>query len=286
MTGGRNNLPVGVFDSGLGGISVLAQLMEIMPGEDYIYLGDCLNAPYGTRDVEDIQRLTFEAVNFLLKKGIKVLVVACNTATSAAIVQLREKLDIPVVGMEPALKPAVEKGRDGSIVVMATPTTLREEKFRRLMEKYRTKADIIPLPCPGLVELIEDGKLEGEEITGLLKKLVSCLEIKKVSTVVLGCTHYPLIQDTIQKVYGDAEVIDGNEGTARQVRRIMEEENLLAASGREKGEVRFYTFGDKEKVIPLCRFLLNHMLKKNRPLRTTGNLKHIQDTEKNESLNR
>lgn len=254
-------MPIGVFDSGVGGISVLAQLIKTLPNESFIYLGDCLNAPYGTKDVLEARRLTLEAVDFLVKKGIKALVVACNTATSAAIVQLREKLDMPVIGMEPALKPAVERGGPGSIVVMATPMTLKEQKFQRLMEKYKDRADIVPLPCPGLVELIEEGKLEGEELFNLLEELVSSLGDRKISSVVLGCTHYPLIRDQIQKVYGEqVQIIDGNEGTARHLKRVLEQEGLAVPPGEANPGVSFYTFGDKERVIPMCRYLLDAMI--------------------------
>lgn len=264
MEGSKKNLPIGVFDSGLGGISVLAELLKTLPDEKFIYLGDCLNIPYGDKDVKQIQLLTFESVNFLIQKGIKMLVIACNTATSAAIVQLREKLHIPVIGMEPALKPAVERGKKGSIVVMATTTTLREQKFHRLMQRYGEKADIISLPCPGLVELIEEGKLEGKEIDGLLENLISSLGKKEISSVVLGCTHYPLIKKAIQKVYGEnVEIIDGNKGTALHIKRTLEEKDLMMEPGKGKYEVQFLTFGDEEKVIPLCKFLLNHMMGKN-----------------------
>lgn len=254
-------LAIGVFDSGVGGISVLADLIRVLPEEDFIYLGDCLNIPYGTKDVEKARKLTVAAVEFLLEKDIKALVIACNTATSAAITHLRDWLDIPVVGMEPALKPAVESGGEGSVVVMATPMTLREQKFNGLMEKYRERADIIPLPCPGLVELIEEGKLDGEEVEDLLERLVSPLKNKKISSVVLGCTHYPLIKDAIQRVYGeDVRIIDGNMGTARQLKRLLDKNGLGADKGRDRGSLQLFTFGDEEKVIPLCRLLLDAMM--------------------------
>lgn len=253
----RKSLAVGVFDSGVGGISVLAELIKTLPWEDYIYLGDCQNVPYGTRSVDEVRRLTFEAVDFLVKKNIKALVVACNTATSAAIKPLRERLDIPVVGMEPALKPAVGSSREGSVVVMATPMTLKERKFGDLLSRYQQEADIIPLPCPGLVELIETGELEGDKIDGLLADLTSPLDKERISSVVLGCTHYPLIKDAIRKAFGDKPaIIDGNAGTARQLKRVLESSDLIANDRRHKGKVEFYTFGCREKVIPLFEYLL------------------------------
>jgi glutamate racemase len=251
---------IGVFDSGVGGISVLAELIKTLPQEDFIYLGDCLNAPYGTRDVDQVRRLTFDAVDFLLNKGIKAIVIACNTATSAAINQLRQRLDIPVIGMEPALKPAAGSNRQGSIVVMATPMTLKESKFNNLLSGYRDKAEIIPLPCPGLVELIEAGELEGDKVDRLLAELTYPLDMDNVSSVVLGCTHYPLIKDAIQKVFGDrVAVIDGNAGTARQLKRVLDGNSLIYSGRHKKGQVELHTFGCRERVIPLFRQLLKHM---------------------------
>ena len=145
----RGALPIAVFDSGLGGISVLRELVRLMPEEDYLYFGDSANAPYGTRPVERVRALTLETISRLYDRGIKAAVIACNTATSAAITQLRARFaDIPVIGMEPALKPAVLEHPGGCVLVLATPLTLREEKFSRLLEHYETMAEIVRLPCP------------------------------------------------------------------------------------------------------------------------------------------
>ena len=193
----RSELPVAVFDSGVGGISVLRELRTLMPNEDYIYFGDCLNAPYGTKRVSEIERLTLDAAKYLVGKNIKCLTVACNTATAVCISRLREiYTDIPVIGVEPALKPAVKSNPHGNIVVMATPVTLRQEKFIHLLNKYgeNSKAKIIMLPCPGLVELIESGKTEGECIESRIKELFAPFDISKLDAVVLGCTHYPFIK--------------------------------------------------------------------------------------------
>lgn len=216
--------PIGFFDSGVGGISVLREAFKILPNENFVYFGDSKNAPYGTKSVDEVKMLTFNSVDFLLKKNIKALVVACNTATSAAIVDLRLKYGkfMPVIGIEPALKPAVEYNRKGKIIVMATPMTLSESKFNNLMLKYNDKADMHPLPCPGLVELIEKGKIDGEEIESYLTEKMNPLKKEGIAAIVLGCTHYPFIKKTLSKIVSDnVPIIDGSNGTAKQLRRQL-----------------------------------------------------------------
>ena len=163
-------MPIGFFDSGVGGLSVLKEAIKLMPNENYIYFGDSKNAPYGVKNVDDVKELTYNAFNLLREKGAKAVVVACNTATSAAVADLRKDYkDIPIVGIEPALKPAVELNRDGAIVIMATPMTLREKKFGNLMNKYNGGKEIIPMPCAGVVEFIESGDLDGDDLKDYLK---------------------------------------------------------------------------------------------------------------------
>ena len=153
-------MPIGFLDSGLGGISGLREALKIMPNENYIYFGDSKHAPYGVKSREEIRDLTFKAVEFLLSKGAKGIVVACNTATSAAVAELRIAYPhLPLVGIEPAIKPAVEHNRKGKIIMMATPMTVKQDKFNYLLDKYRDKADIVPIPCGGLMEFVEEGKL-------------------------------------------------------------------------------------------------------------------------------
>ena len=164
------NAPIGFFDSGLGGLSVLRKALEMMPNENYIYYGDSKHAPYGEKTPQEIRSLSFNAIEFLIKKGAKAIVIACNTATSAAAHDLREYYkDIPIIGIEPALKPAIKLHETGSVIVMATKATLTQEKFKNLMDKYGEHREVIPLPCPGLVEFIEAGNLEGEEVKNFLR---------------------------------------------------------------------------------------------------------------------
>ena len=224
-----NNKPIGVFDSGLGGISVLKELYALMPNENYIYYGDCLNAPYGTKENDEIMHLTSKCIRHLIDMDSKAVVIACNTATSVAANKLRREYDIPIIGIEPAVKPAAIAHRGGKIIVMATPMTLKKEKFINLTDNYSDMAEIISLPCPGLVEIIEKGITEGEEIDNYLKNIFLPYDGIRVDAVVLGCTHYPHIRSSIKKAIGyEIDIIDGGEGTARETKRRLTEENLMS----------------------------------------------------------
>ena len=250
-------LPIGVFDSGVGGISVLRELVALMPNENYIFFGDSANAPYGTKTLEQVVELVRNDAKYLYDRGVKALVVACNTATSAGIQMLRDKYtDIPVIGIEPALKPAVLSGEHPTVLVMATPMTLREEKFHRLMQRFEADADIVPLPCPGLMEFVERGELESEALEQYLQNLFAPYE--KVDAVVLGCTHYPFVRGMIQKVLGEGAVLfDGGAGTARETRRQLEERGLLNPS-EKPGKVVFENSAKEEVLLELCEDLLNY----------------------------
>lgn len=249
--------PVAVFDSGVGGISVLRELIKIMPDEDYIYFGDSKNAPYGIKDKKEVRRLTTECAIKLFEQGAKGLVVACNTATSAAVRILRETYPyIPIVGIEPAVKPAALCMEHPRVLVLATPMTIREDKFHRLMSEYESTAEIIPLPCPGLMDFIERGNLDGEDLHSYLQDLLYSYSGNKVDAAVLGCTHYPFIRPQIQRVLGDrVRIFDGGEGTAREMRRRLQENGLLRGESR-RGETVFENSLTDEAKIALCQRLL------------------------------
>lgn len=250
--------PIAVFDSGVGGISVLRELRKILPNEDYIYYGDSKNAPYGMKTKEEVCDLTIRAAEYLFAQGAKGLVVACNTATSAAVRTLREMYpDIPLVGIEPAVKPAATLKPNGRVLVMATPMTIREEKFQKLMARYEDMAEIIPLPCPGLMDFVERGDLESEDFRRYLEELLFVHRIHPVDSVVLGCTHYPFAKKLIQEILGpDVEVYDGGEGTAREMKRRLAESDLL--NDREKeGKVEFQNSLQDENKIKMCQRLLD-----------------------------
>ena len=218
---------IAVFDSGVGGISVLRHLVRIMPEERFLYFGDSANAPYGTRTKEEVKQLTFAAAEKLLARGIKALVVACNTATSAAIRDLRSAYpQLIIIGIEPALKLAADKFPGGHLGVMATPMTLREEKFSRLMERFRESCEIYKIPAPGLVELIESGRADSPEAEALLQDLFA--PYPKLDALVLGCTHYPFAAKAIGRVLGrEVALLDGGDGTARETKRRLKEAGLL-----------------------------------------------------------
>ena len=221
--------PIGFFDSGLGGISVLQRARQLLPNEDYIYYGDCLHAPYGVRPVEEVEALCADAAEHLLAQGVKAIVLACNTATSAAAASLRRKYpDIPIIGTEPALKPAVERHPGGRILVMATEMTLKEQKFLDLWAQFREQAEIVPVPCSGLMEFVERGELESMAVEAFLQQLLSPHLHKPVDAVILGCTHYPFLRRAICRVTGgQAELLDSADGVSRQLRRVLEERKLL-----------------------------------------------------------
>ena len=219
---------IAVFDSGVGGISVLRQLRSLMPGETFLYLGDSANAPYGTRPTGEIRQLALNVAENLVARGIKALVVACNTATAAAIDTLRQTYpQLIVVGIEPALKPAADRFPGGSIGVLATPVTLNEEKFRHLAAHYAQKCTVVKLPAPGLSELVEHGKGDSRETEDLLRPLLTPWA-GKLDALVLGCTHYPFAAAAIRRILGDEVLLlDGGEGTARETKRRLEQAGLL-----------------------------------------------------------
>lgn len=226
-----NDGPIGVFDSGLGGISVLRELKKVIPEEDYIFYGDSKNAPYGVRSDEEIYALSHHVFDELMKREAKAIVVACNTATSVAVRKFRaERPDVPVIGMEPAIKPAAEQNPGGRVVVMATPVTLRREKFARLVDRFRGMAEILPLPSPEIVRYVESGRLHDEGLRGYIRGLFDSLgDERKVDAVVLGCTHFPFVSDLIREAAGpQAKLYDGNRGTAEELLRRLKERNLLS----------------------------------------------------------
>ena len=244
--------PVGVFDSGIGGISTLREMIRELPDERFIYFGDTANAPYGTKSTEDVIACVRGVVDHLLRLNIKALVIACNTATGAAAATLRSELSIPVIGMEPALKPASKIRKNGSVLVLATPLTLHQEKFENLMKQYGQGA--VKVPCPGLMELVESDDQAG--IRRYLEELFNRYPPEKVDAVVLGCTHYVFLKDMIREMLPERIAItDGNAGTARQLKRVLEREGLL--NDESPGSVRLETSG-AERDIALMRKLLTN----------------------------
>ena len=246
---------IAVFDSGVGGISVLKELMELMPGENYLYFGDSANAPYGDRPTSQVRQLTMDAAAMLMERGIKALVVACNTATAAAIKDLRAAYpDTIIIGIEPALKLAYDRYGDGRVGVMATQVTLREEKFSHQLERF-PDMQVSLIPAPGLVELIESGKAESEETENLLRLLLSPY-VGKLDALVLGCTHYPFVKAAVARILGEeTELLDGSLGTARHTMRRLEEADLLQNS---EGSLQIENSANDPALIALAVKLLEN----------------------------
>ena len=238
----KNRRPIAVIDSGLGGISVLAHLLAQLPNEDFVYFGDNANAPYGSKKTDEVLSLTLDNIKMLEEKYfVKAVVIACNTATGAAASKCREIYPhMPIIGIEPAIKPAVTlSGKEApSVLVMATPLTLSQEKFVNLAEKYNPNANLIPLPCPGLSQVIEDGGDE-KALDEMLTGLFADVKTEEIDAVVLGCTHYPLLRsrikeyvaENIAKHFPKANIYDGGLGTALQTKRRLSENGLLESSG-------------------------------------------------------
>ena len=242
------NSYIAVFDSGVGGVSVLRELRALMPGERFYYFGDSANAPYGKKTTEKVRELTLAAGKKLLEDlDCKALVVACNTATAAAIIDLRESYpDRIVVGIEPALKLACDRHPGGTIGIMATDVTLREKKLAALMERVKRDCTVLRVQAPGVVELVEAGKADTAEAVELMERLLGPYT-GKLSALVLGCTHYPFMKKAMAKVLGSGvELLDGGAGTARETRRRLQEAGLL---NEGRGElVVENSSGDPEKI--------------------------------------
>lgn len=254
----QRDLPIGIMDSGMGGLSVLKEAVRLMPQEDFIYYGDSANAPYGTRSVEEIRRLTEDCVRYLLDRGVKEIVLACNTATSAAAAYLREKYsEIPIIGIEPAMKPAVLKHPGGNVLITGTELTLREQKFRNQLRFYEGKAQIYVQPLGGIVEFVEHGQTDSPELAAYLEEVLSPWADLGLDALVLGCTHFPFAKDQIRRVVGNrTELFDGAEGTVREAMRQLENRGLLQED-RQAGTVEILQSGTDEDWIVRAKRLLD-----------------------------
>ena len=236
---------IGILDSGVGGVSLLRHAVRVLPNENFIYYGDNKHVPYGPRPFEEIRELAAAAVDALMAQNIKALALACNTITAAYAETLRAHVSIPVIGMEPALKPASMARQGGKVLALATRATLSLERFARLMGLYGD--GVIPLEGTGLVELVESGKADTSEAHDALAKLFAPYMDQQIDAIVLGCTHYPFLRRQIESFFPDAEIFDGMEGTARQLKRRLIDANLLTESA-EPGKVEFQTSGSEADI--------------------------------------
>lgn len=251
--------PIGIFDSGVGGISVLRAIREQMSEEVVIYFGDQGHIPYGPRPMEQIRNFSETITRFLLAQGAKIIVVACNTASAAALKYLREEFpDVQFVGMEPAVKPAAERTQTGKVGVLATPATFQGALYASVVERFAHGVELFQNTCPGLVQQIEQGNLTGKETRRILEDALLPMLEKNIDTVVLGCTHYPFVIPLIQEIVGDAarvRVIDPAPAIAKQTERLLASKGLRNTAG-SRGESRFYTSGDPAKLKSLLPVLL------------------------------
>ncbi len=241
MTAEGKAAPVGVFDSGVGGVSVLKHIHAALPHENILYCADSRHAPYGSKTPEMIRERASLLADFLVAQGAKALVVACNTATAAAVSHLRETHTVPIIGMEPAVKPAAAATRTGVVGVLATVGTLKSAQFAALLENYGRDVTVVTQGCPGLVEQIEKGELQTEATRKLVEQYLAPLLAARADAIVLGCTHYPFVRPLIQELVGpDVTLIDTGEAVARQLKRKLEEHGILSES-MEEGKVTFWS---------------------------------------------
>ncbi len=232
---------IGVFDSGVGGISVLKELIKILPNENFIFYGDSLHSPYGDKTKQDIINLSTKIADYLVNSGVKAIVIACNTATSAASEAIRSRYpSIPIIGIEPAIKPAILAHKGEDILVMATEATIKLEKFNDLKKKFDTQANIIPVACSGLAEAIENEQNTEEILNRYLFQFKN-----KINVVVLGCTHYPFIKNEIREYLGNVEFYDGGHGTAINLKNQLHIKNMLSKNSK-LGKVLFESSSNKE----------------------------------------
>lgn len=252
-----NNKPIGVFDSGIGGLTVLKKIIKVLPNEKYIYYADTDNVPYGTKPKEDVKKYVKEAVEFLIKNNVKVIVIACNTATSIAIKDLRNEYSLPIIGIEPAVKPAIENRCNKKVLVMATPITIREEKLHNLVNELNAESNVDLIAMPKLVEFAEAGEFDSNKVTEYLISQLKDFDLEKYSELVLGCTHFPFFKEEIRNVIPDSvNIIDGSQGVANRLKDVLTTEKLL---GNNELKIEYYCSGKKSKNVDLFKKLLQRI---------------------------
>ena len=255
-----NNHPVGIFDSGVGGLSVLRRIRSDLPHEALLYVADSGHAPYGNQPAAFILERSVAITEFLLERGAKAVVVACNTATAAAIAQLRQQFTVPIIGIEPAIKSAVAMTRSGVVGILATGHTVRSAKFADLLDRHGRQARVLAQPCPGLADCVEQGDLSGPRPHALLERYLGPLLAEDADTLVLGCTHYPFLTPLIERLVGpDVAILDPSAAVARQLRHRLEALELLAdRSG--PGAEEYFTSGSLESTAQVMSRLLGYSI--------------------------
>lgn len=246
--------PIGIFDSGVGGLSVAREIRRRLPRERLLYFADTAFCPYGGRPLDEIRTRSIAVVGELIDRGAKAIVVACNTASGAALEALRATFPLPIVGVEPAVKPAAMRSRNGRIGVLATAATLQTERFHRLVRTYGREVQVFERASPELVDLVETGEVAGPEVEQFLARTLAPMASAEVDTVVLGCTHYPFLREAIARVMGPGvEIVDSGDPVARQVERVLSDRRDLAELG--EGDIRLLTSGEAAAVEAIVRRL-------------------------------
>ena len=245
----QDKKPIGIFDSGVGGLSIINAVRELLPDEDLIYLADQAHVPYGSRTLTEVREFSEQITGFLLAQNVKLVVVACHTASAAALHHLRKVFpETPFVGMEPAVKPAAERTRSGVVGVLATPATFQGELYASVIERFASDVRVLPDTCPGLVMEIDQGNLDTPEVQRILEKALQPMLAEGIDTVVLGCTHFPFVIPAIETIVGpDVSVIDPSPAVARQVKRLLDSNQSLY-SGTGAGRVEYFTTGDADQL--------------------------------------
>jgi len=246
--------PVAVFDSGVGGLSVLNEIQALLPNESLLYVADCGHIPYGEKSPEYIRQRCAVISEFFREQGAKALVIACNTATVAGAADLRQRYpDWPLVGMEPAVKPAAAATRSGVVGVLATTGTLQSAKFAALLDRFANDVRVVTQPCPGLVEMIEGGDLHSEALRQLLRSYVDPLLAAGCDTIILGCTHYPFLKPLLlEMIPASISLIDTGAAVARQLQRLLEARDLLSQGTAR--DAQFWTSADPDhfrRILPM-----------------------------------
>ncbi|GIO42134.1 glutamate racemase [Paenibacillus apis] len=236
---------IGFFDSGIGGLTVLHQALRFLPHEDYLFYADTLHVPYGEKTKDEVREYILDAVDFIAAQKVKALVIACNTATSIVIEELRTRYDFPVIGIEPAVKPAIERwaGKQKKVLVLATNLTLKEKKYNDLVQRIGQGESVDSLPLPGLVQFAENFVFDEEKIVPYLEKELSLFDLNQYGTVVLGCTHFPYFENSLRRVFPkDVDFISGSIGTAKHLKQILELKNQV---NQGTGDILFFKSGVK-----------------------------------------
>jgi len=257
-----NNNPIGVFDSGIGGLTVLKAIIELLPNENTVYLGDTARVPYGTKSRETVIRYSLENSSFLRDKGVKLIVAACNTASAYAIGELTTAFDIPVIGViEPGARAAIEANSDGKIGVIGTEGTMGSHAYSKVISAIKKNAFVIEKACPLFVPLVEEGFM-GEKATALIaEKYLEGLKKEDIDTLVLGCTHYPLLKEAISEVMGNSvRLVDSAESTAKEVKRLLMERGLERKTENNIGEHRFFVTDSPGRFVRVGRIFFGEHL--------------------------